>query len=166
MRKRIFSTIACALVVLAILSPICHSASEGDDTTGTPPGWSDTINLSNSTMNDWYCTVAAYNDNIYVVWDHIYNPGGPPYGQIVYAFSQDGGNAGLHESGAGARTAAGQEDRHLGLRRLPPRGSDRPDALLGNGLAAAALGDLDCRGAPPNRLGSIPHQSNSLLFGC
>ncbi|MCK4265995.1 MAG: exo-alpha-sialidase, partial [Thermoplasmata archaeon] len=54
--------------MLALLAPVCHSADEGEETTGFPAGWSEDIRL---TYTDIICRdpdVAVSGDCVYVVW--------------------------------------------------------------------------------------------------
>jgi hypothetical protein len=66
MRKRLLSAIACVLIVLALLSPVCHSANEREDVTGTPPGWTDDIRLTYNTTTAWKHTAAGQQDTYYM----------------------------------------------------------------------------------------------------
>ncbi len=56
-------------LVLAVLSPICHSASEGVDITGTPAGWSDDIRLTYASPDsDKYAAISVWESQVHITW--------------------------------------------------------------------------------------------------
>jgi hypothetical protein len=67
-RTIVVTLIFSIFLMLAILSPICQSANEGEQTTGFPAGWSDDIRLTSSPYQDDYLAVANCGDNVYITW--------------------------------------------------------------------------------------------------
>jgi len=84
---RIFSAITISLMGLALLSPICRSASEGEETTGIPAGWTNDINISEHTKIDEYPSMAIWENDIHVVWENTSNGDD----SIMYRNSYNGG---------------------------------------------------------------------------
>jgi len=89
--KRQTTLLILALVLVIAIAPSTYSQKPIDKTKGIPPGWSDDINLSNDVMGDGYCSIAANNETVFVVWEHTYVSSAD--WEIVYSISSDGGNS-------------------------------------------------------------------------
>ncbi len=70
--SKVFSFITGLLMLSVIFVPVSMSQNPVKDVNGTPPGWTDDINLSNNPDNrDSYSALAINNDEIHLVWEHV-----------------------------------------------------------------------------------------------
>jgi hypothetical protein len=87
---KLFGLTSLLVGVLALtvsLAPFSMCQNPALKVFGTPPGWSDEINLSQNQLNNLDPAVAVNQDNVHVVWR--YNSGSTR--DIVYKKSTDGG---------------------------------------------------------------------------
>ncbi|MFO7671461.1 MAG: exo-alpha-sialidase [Bacteroidales bacterium] len=87
--QRIISTVLAIGLILLLFAPFYQSLIIKEKKTGFPVGWSDHINLSNSSMGDSKCSFSLSGNDLHVVWRHTY-VSGSDY-QIVHTKSNDGG---------------------------------------------------------------------------
>lgn len=77
-----------ATISLLLLAPLSVSQNPANVTSGIPAGWSEDINLSNNmSMEDVYCNMAVYEDDVHMIWEHHWDNDR----HIAYSKSQDGG---------------------------------------------------------------------------
>jgi hypothetical protein len=94
----------CIVLGLLAVTPALAPASEraGETSKGTPEGWSDEINLSETSQMHLSPNIAVNQDNLHVVW--YYDRG--PTSDILYRKSTDGGRTWGQKITLGSSTLA------------------------------------------------------------
>jgi len=88
MKREVRSLSSSILIIILLESVIMVPFGEGynhvDEVKGTPAGWTEDINLSNSSLNDKESSISVHENVVHLVWRHNYT-------DIIYAKSNDNG---------------------------------------------------------------------------